>query len=280
MSFNSIYKSAKFSLTIRAMAITLVIMVIVLPITGTIAKAQVYVYRPLIGGIKITARYIFDFTTTERFGTLGFIAYRDTSSGREYGILTAGHLISDTALLTEIYQPTSDDPDNLIAYAFDSYKGDYTDSAFIPIFPDIEVEPKVFWSSSDSSATFLYIVDIESTYFQRVGDPVTKIGVGSGITSGVIIGFENVTDDGVYYEKLIVRYSAYSTGGDSGSPVIGDIYDELPAPHAKAYGVNWGYAYTTAPDGSEVFQYSLYHPIDWVLADNQAALYLYPWGDR
>lgn len=163
-------------------------------------KARDDKWRPVIGGIQVQnvdSGHLFT-------STLGWAAKKDSTKG----FVIAGHLGYNrpTQVSATIYQPTWDPPKPTGDVS--DVGGTYADVAWVP-FGD--VSPQVYVSG----------IGYYIHFYQdpAVGDDVNMSGITSGLQTGTVVGFADVsgTVHGTLLDQALADYAR--AGGDSGAPV-------------------------------------------------------------
>ncbi len=173
--------------------------------------------RPVVGGLHI-----------ERAGSVSstLTAPAKTSSGSTVALMS-GHAAYDAGIGGAISQP-----DSLILYQqigqVSKIGGTYADAAYVSY---ANIDEKVYTSSTQSN--WESIVAWRSPWTN--GTSISKSGSASGVTSDVIVGFDDSVSNG-YFVLKDQWYGLYNAGpGDSGSPVY-----HMNNGHLELMGIHWG----------------------------------------
>ncbi|ABX42574.1 chymotrypsin family serine protease [Lachnoclostridium phytofermentans] len=159
--------------------------------------------------------------------SIGFRAWKSTSSGTIYGFVTAGH---GNAVSDNVYDTSS----NLIGYVESRQYSGSIDASFIKITKDYSVSNTIKYS--DSSGTTSGANTITGSYYitsLATGSTVYKCGRTTYLTSGTVkSSSDSWTINGTTFTDLL-KCDYNSDGGDSGGVVytyFNNMY-ELAAIH-------------------------------------------------
>jgi hypothetical protein len=189
-------------------------------------------YRPIIGAIKVTGE-------TGSWATIGYAA--KTSSGTK-GYVTVQHL--GTYVGYDMYQPESD-----AAGSVSKISNHSADACFVPYS---NVAAKIHIGNGVTKNINSYVSSIPSNSWTSWG--VFMSGTTSGVKSGNVVGWGNLTDAGGMIYTNMVKADYTSQGGDSGAP----IYRVIPTTSEyRLVGVHKG----------NFYGYTWFSPISGVISD-------------
>lgn len=202
------------------------------------------IYRPLIGGVKISR--------SDNWGTLGFAA-RDLV-GRT-GFVTNSHVVK-YIVGEPMYQPRADSSNYIGASSIVSHGPNaYTarsDSAFVPLAHGLSIKARVRRPSGNELRITSYR---EPKLFDKVG----KVGARTGESYGTINGKLDVTNSrtGTILTdqwRILLDDEYGALGGDSGSPVFINNWNGT----VTLVGVLWA---------SDLYRYAYFSGINSIRSD-------------
>ena len=167
-------------------------------------------YRPPIGGIKLSVKYLSSGSVVNGIAASGF-AVQDPDTG-VYGIITSGDLLYVSNTLA-FYQPTyTSSSYNFIGYTDIDYWGTNTRTLWIPTSSyGVSVSPEVFWNSSYRVGWYKWT---QEGYVKRMyGNDKPWLGLG--------------------------WYCSDSADHDKGGAVVAEVtYYSGSPPKGKAFGIH------------------------------------------
>ena len=178
--------------------------------------------------------------------SIGFRAYRKTSSGKEYGFATCGHAVKDS-YDEYIYSETSLSDRVGICIVW-QYSGS-ADASFIKIANGNSIKNQTYYSDSSGSKSDGDTIG-SNTYMTSVakGSTVYKVGSKTYKTSATVKNVNYTTTvNGVTFENM-TKTTSFCDSGDSGGLVYMYYNGEYkPAGLIKGYGSSYS-IYTKASE--------------------------------
>lgn len=158
-------------------------------------------------------------STGNRVGTIGYNAYKPQTG--QYGIVTAGHVITNTAGTNSPYLTFTGSTINTKDNAVYQSNGNL-DAAFIPFGSTNWVQTPIYFSGATASRGNIIGYEYVTSYL--CGTTVQKYGNETLAQSGVVL--ESVCSisvgDKIYTD--FVHCSNYNDLGDSGGPIGVEVY--------------------------------------------------------
>lgn len=149
-----------------------------------------------------------------QYGTVGFNAYR--SQTKQYGIVTAGHLLKDVSNSTTIRDSSNRVINTRGSSIVYNNANDVVDCAFVPFNGSYGWRTTTNYNNSGYTGNIIGSNYVHSTL---EGTQVVKYGATTGKETGTILSTSYNGNMGGLYKYDYILCSNHNEGGDSGGPI-------------------------------------------------------------